>query len=353
MSHKKQIMVELFLIIIVITQFMVCNKAHAGNSAVIFMYHRFGEEKYPSTSIKLEQFEAHLKELKNGNYRVMALPKIIKALKNGENLPDKTIALTIDDAYLSVYREAWPRLKKIGFPFTIFVATDPVDDRVKGYMSWSQLRELHRDGVTIGSQTASHLHMADASYNDNKRELEKSNARFMKELGERPELIAYPYGETSLEVEKLARKMGFIAGFGQHSGVAAKTPNVYYLPRFALNENYGDMVRFSLAANALALNTSDLNPEDPVIGSNDNNPPAFGFTINSKTDPIEDLNKLACYSSHEGKLNVTLLGANNASTRVEVRMQNALPKGRTRINCTLPAGQDRWFWFGHQFYKKG
>jgi peptidoglycan/xylan/chitin deacetylase (PgdA/CDA1 family) len=144
--------------------------AYAGNSAVIFMYHRFGEDEYPSTSIKLEQFEAHLAELKSGGYTVMALPDIVKALEKGTALPDRTIALTIDDAYLSVYEDAWPRLKKLGLPFTLFVATDPVDQGIQGYMSWSQIRELSKSGVAIGSQTASHLHMATANTLTNKRE---------------------------------------------------------------------------------------------------------------------------------------------------------------------------------------
>ena len=332
--------------------FWMTMQAHAGNSAVIFMYHRFGEAEFPSTSIKLEQFEAHLDELKSGGYTVMALTDIIKALKSGTTLPDKAIALTIDDAYLSVYEKAWPRFKELGLPFTLFVATDHVDQGIRGYMSWSQIRELSEAGVTIGSQTASHLHMAAASELTNRRELDKSNGRFKKELGARPDLIAYPYGEASQSVEQLARASGFVAGFGQHSGVAAKTPDMFYLPRFALNENYGDIKRFKLAAGALALNTSDLNPVDPLIGAGDYNPPAFGFTINGDAALTKSLNRLSCFASHEGKLDVTRLGGENGQTRIEIRMQKNLPKGRTRLNCTLPAKEGRWYWFGRQFYSK-
>jgi peptidoglycan/xylan/chitin deacetylase (PgdA/CDA1 family) len=332
--------------------FTTAMHAHAGDSAVIFMYHRFGEDKYPTTSIRLEQFEAHLAELKSGGYTVKALPDIIKALQGGTALPDKTIALTIDDAYLSVYEKAWPRLKELGLPFTLFVATDPVDQGNQGYMSWSQIRELSQGGVTIGSQTASHLHMATNNSLTNRRELEKSNTRFKKELGARPDLIAYPYGEASQSVEQLARASGFVAGFGQHSGVAAKTPDMFYLPRFALNENYGDIKRFKLAAGALALNIGDLSPSDPLIDTGDDNPPAFGFTINGDAALIKSLDKLACYTSHEGNLGVTSLGGGNNQTRIEIRMKKMLPKGRTRLNCTLPADEGRWYWFGRQFYRK-
>jgi peptidoglycan/xylan/chitin deacetylase (PgdA/CDA1 family) len=332
--------------------FTMAMHAHAGNSAVIFMYHRFGEDEYPSTSIKLEQFEAHLAELKSGGYVVMALPEVIEALQAGTVLPDKTIALTIDDAYLSVYEKAWPRLKEFGLPFTLFVATDPVDQGVRGYMSWSQIRELSKGDVTIGSQTASHLHMAAANSLTNRRELEKSNARFKEELGAHPNLIAYPYGEASQSVKQLAQASGFIAGFGQHSGVATKTPDMFYLPRFAMNENYGDIKRFKLAAGALALNTSDLSPSDPLIDADRDNPPAFGFTVNGDAALTKKLDKLACYASHEGILRVTSLGGDNGQTRIEIRMGEKLPIGRTRLNCTLPAKEGRWYWFGRQFYSK-
>lgn len=341
--------VFLALVLILNFFFIMASHAQAGNSAVIFVYHRFGEDKYPSTSIKLEQFEAHLAELESGGYTVMALPKIIKALKTGIPLPDKTIALTIDDAYLSVYENAWPRLKELGFPFTLFVATDPVDKGIKGYMSWSQIQELRQNGVTIGSQTASHLHMAFADPFTNLSELKKSNDRFLEKLGITPKLFAYPYGEASENVEKLVQNYGFIAAFGQHSGVASKSPDMFYLPRFSLNENYGDIKRFKLAANALALNTSDLSPSNPMINKGNDNPPAFGFTITGDVSLTNRLGQLQCYSSHEGNLGVTTLGGENGQTRIEIRMKKQLPTGRTRLNCTLPTNEGRWYWFGRQF----
>ena len=122
----------------------------AANSAVAFIYHRFGEDAYPSTSIPIDQFEAHLEALKNGPYTVLALPDILKALRDGTPLPERTVAITIDDAFLSVYTEAWPRLKAAGLPMTLFIATKAIDQGGKSYMTWDQVRELLRDGVTIG-----------------------------------------------------------------------------------------------------------------------------------------------------------------------------------------------------------
>lgn len=338
------------LIILLLGFSALPSPAWAGNSAVIFMYHRFGEDDFPTTSIKIEQFEAHLQELKTGGYHVMALADIIKALRSDQPLPDKTVAITVDDAYLSVYQQAWPRFKALGFPFTLFVATDPVDRGIRGYMSWDQIRQLQGDGVGIGSQTASHLHMAASDIPANRRDLDKSNARFKTELGARPTLFAYPYGETSKKVADLVRSTGFSAAFGQHSGVAAKNPSLYYLPRFALNEKYGDMKRFVLAANALALDVIDVTPNDPLLKAGDDNPPALGFTINGGGALSKSLNRLACFGSHEGKLDVSRLAGESGQTRIEIRMLKPLPNGRTRFNCTLPAKDGRWYWFGRQFF---
>ena len=313
----------------------------AGDSAVVIMYHRFNESKYPSTNTTPEQFAAHIKELKSGKYTVLPLPEIVDALKKKKPLPDRTIGLSIDDAFLSVFEQAWPRLREAGLPFTLFVATDPVDRGSSNYMSWSQIKTLMQAGVTIGSQTASHLHMANSSLERNRRDLEKSNARFAAMLGRKPDLIAYPYGETSRASAKLAEEIGFVAGFGQHSGAIGHTEDIFYLPRFAMNEKYGDLVRFRMAANALPLPATEVTPNDPLIGAN--NPPAFGFTL---AVPLPGLDRLNCFSSHEGRVQTERLGA----TRFEIRMQAPMPSGRTRINCTLPGGDGRWRWLGRQFY---
>ncbi len=309
------------------------------SAAVVVMYHRFGATTAPSTNIRLDQFEAHLKELRDGGYTVLALPRIVTAIANGEELPPRTVGISIDDAYLSAYTEAWPRLKAAGFPFTLFVATRPIDRKLRNYMSWDQIRAMAKAGVTIGSQTASHLHMATSTAERNRQDLAKSNQRFKAELGKVPELFAYPYGEASSEVMALVRKAGFSFAFGQHSGVLHGKADKSYLPRFAMNEAFGGINRFRLAVNALPLMVGDITPADPLIRVN---PPAFGFTVTSQGK--HNLNRLACYLSGRGKLPVMRLGK-----RIEVRPTAPFPPGRTRINCTLPGPDRRWRWFGTQF----
>jgi peptidoglycan/xylan/chitin deacetylase (PgdA/CDA1 family) len=307
-------------------------------SAVILMYHRFGETEYSSTNIKIDQFEAHLEELKKKRYSVLPVAEIVAKLRRGEALPERTIGITIDDAYASVYKHAWPRLRDAKLPFTLFVATDPVDRAAPGYMGWDKIRELAEAGVSIGSQAKSHPNLATIPLDAVKRELDDSNARFTRELKARPTLFAYPYGEFSLDVRDVVAGRGFTAAFGQNSGVAHPLLDEFTLPRFALNERFSDIDRFRLIANALPLPATDILPADPMLGDN---PPAFGFTVAGE---ITRLDRIACFASSEGEVHLERL-----ERRIEVRFRKPFPPGRSRVNCTMPGPEDRWRWFGVQF----
>ncbi len=313
--------------------------AQAAESAVIMMYHRFGESAHPATNIRLDQFDAHLEELQSGAYTVLSIPEILATLRAGRPLPERTVGITIDDAYLSVYTEAWPRLRRAGFPFTLFVATDAIDRKFASYMSWDQIRDLRDNGVTIGSQTASHLHMPANRDARNREDIRLSNERFQQELGAAPTLFAYPFGEASVSIQKIVQEAGFTDAFGQHSGALHTSSDRYYMPRFALNENFGDLKRFKLVANALPVPHTDLSPLNPTLTKN---PPLFGFTL---TKDAGQLSGLTCYAGDQGKLRMERLGP-----RVEVRLARNLSAGRARINCTAPGPDGRWRWLGMLYY---
>ena len=312
------------------------------SAATIIMYHRFGEGDYPSTNVRVEQFESHIRELVSGRYSVLPLEQIIDAFHSGRTLPQRTVAITIDDAYQSIYTVALPRLRQAGLPFTVFVATDPIDAKAANFMSWDQIREIRNDGGTIGHHTASHLHMADASAERIQKEISKANERYKAELGEIPRIFAYPYGEASLAIRSMVVKSGFVAALGQHSGVAHAKADQFYLPRFPLNENFGSIDRFKLVASTLPLPVFDVTPIDYVLVEN---PPHFGFSVSSE---INSLDRLSCFAfpGVGGPVKLTRLG----DRRIEIRMKKAFPAGRARFNCTLPTPNGQWRWFGTQFY---
>ena len=98
------------------------------NHANILMYHRFGESKYPTTNTTIEQFIAHTNELVKSKYNTIRLDRIVKGILGEIDLKDRSVAITIDDAYLSVYTKAWPILKKLNLPFTLFISTDVINN---------------------------------------------------------------------------------------------------------------------------------------------------------------------------------------------------------------------------------
>ncbi len=317
-------------------------QAVLANSAVILMYHRFGETQFPSTNIQLEQLDAHIQELKSGPYTVLPVAEIVSRIKSGKPLPDRTVGITVDDGFKSVYEEAWPRFERANIPFTVFISTDPLDEKRASYMTWKDVRKMKAAGVDFGAHTASHLHMTAASPAQNEAEIKKSNARLAAELGTTPGLFAYPFGEAGIEVIKTARIGGYAFSFGQHSGVVHLKSDFNYLPRFAMNEKFGGEDRFKLIINTLPFPMIDFTPKDTKIGPV--NPPNMGFTA---APSLKNLSSLSCYVSGEGRVPVTLLGTN----RIEIRATKPFAKGRTRLNCTLLGTSGRWHWLGTQFVR--
>ena len=312
------------------------------HDAVILIYHRFGEPDLPATNIRTDQFEAQLAALAAGGYAVLPLADIVRAFADGTELPEKAVAITVDDAYESFATTAWPLLRRYGFPVTLFVATDPVDEGHSRYLDWDAIRRLRDEGVTIGHHGAAHLHMIDAGLDAARADIARASERFRAELGVVPTLFAYPYGEYSRGLAELVHSMGFVAAMAQYSGVAAGGGDHYALPRFPLNEHYSTLPRFRLIVDARALPVTDIVPSDTIL-TPQTNPPAYGFTL---TTAVPGLAALACYPSHSKPAEITVL----ADRRVEVRVDRPFPPGRGRINCTLPGGDRRWYWLGRFFY---
>jgi len=318
-----------------------------ANGAVVVMYQRFGESRYPTTSTSTTTLANHIQELQNSRYNVLPLSDIVDALAQNQPLPDRAIAITIDDAYVSFYQNAWPEFKKAGLAVTLFVTTSAVDQNRPGYMTWSQIRELASDPlVTIGNHASELRHIAHLPAEEQKQAIEKSNQTFKRALGKQPNLFAYPYGEISNSLQNTLKENGFKAAFGQHSGAIARNGDLMSLPRYPFNDRFGTIERFKLAINSLPLPVSAILPEDLTL-SDSTNPPLFGFTIESEIKPREDgsYRGLNCYSS-QGELTLQELGGG----RVEVRFTEPFKKGRARINCTMLGPEGRWRWFGQQYY---
>ena len=108
------------------------------------------------------------------------------------------------------------------------------------------------------------------------------------------------------------------------------------LPRFSMTESYADLDRFDLVSTALPLTVTDIEPPAPY---QDRMIESIGFTI--ADDLAGQTDNLSCFISGKDEVEIQLLGP-----RVEVRASTPLTAERFRLNCTLPAADNRWRWFG-------
>ena len=302
------------------------------------MYHRFNENKYPSTNIKIEIFKKHIEIIKKNNFELYN-PKNFNEEFDVPKIKKK-ILLTIDDAFESFYINAWPYLKENKIPFILFVSTEPVGK--KGYMTWDQINEIKKESFAfIGNHSHSHKYLVNYEFNKFKNDINKSMRIFKEKIGYNPIFFSYPFGEYSLEQKKFIRK-NFKYAFGQHSGVIDFKKDKWELPRFPINEKYGDLDRFEFLIKLLPLQYKNLKPENKFIKKN-NNPPKMEVEF---FDGQKNLDKINCFSNEGNKWqnsNLKLEG-----NKLHIYFNEKFIERRGRINCSLN-DKEGWRWFGSQF----
>ncbi len=303
------------------------------------MYHRFDENKYPSTNIRIEDFKRHLNLVKNENIEFINPNNFKEELKKKDK---RKILLTIDDGFLSFYENAWPLLKKDKIPFILFVSTREVGK--KGYMSWKQIKEIEKENfVTIGNHSHSHDYLIDFEKSQINEDIKISRQLFKKELEKNLDFFSYPFGEYSLMLKEIAKK-NFTFAFGQHSGVIDETKDMYELPRFPINEKYGEIKRFKNIINTLPLQVKKIYPEEKYINDS-NNPPKVKVEF---YEGIKDLKNINCFSNENNKWrnsNIKFLDNNI----LEIILSEKFTTERGRINCSLRNQNGMYHWLGMQF----
>ena len=302
------------------------------------MYHRFEENKYPSTNIKIEVFEKHLEIIKNSKFDFYHPKDFENMFDNPKK--QKKILLTIDDAFESFYKNAWPLLKKNKIPFILFVSTEPVGKN--GYMTWDQIREVEKSEIgVIGHHSHTHEYLIDKKYNEFVLDIENANEIFKEKLGYIPTLFSYPFGEYSKDMAKYISQ-NFNISFGQHSGVIDVNKNRYELPRFPINEKYGELERFRSIINYFPLEYKILKPIQKKLDKK-NNPPNFSVEFFKEQKNLSYIN---CYSNEGNKWEKSKIKIDNNKLSIEFR-EPFVPR-RGRINCSLNEN-GKWRWFGTQF----
>ena len=210
----------------------------------ILSYHRFGAGNGKLTVAK-RQFEEQMRYLKTNGYRVIPLQQVFAFLRGEAEIPRRSVVLTIDDGYRSVYHIAFPILKKYEFPATIFIYTDYIGN---GGLNWRQMSEMEASGLITfqgHSKTDDNrtVRLGSESMEDYKKRLVDEVGVPTRLLGKRmqsPQLsFAYPFGAVNQPVVDELRRNGYQVGVTVDRGANPFFTYPYALRRTMIYEKDG------------------------------------------------------------------------------------------------------------------
>lgn len=332
------------LIIAIVPVIILLPVSAQAQHAVITVYHHVSEDTPPSTSISPDDFRAHLTYLQDNDFAVWRLDRLLDALEKQTEMPDKVAVLTFDDAYASIYTTAMPMLAEFGYPMTLFVSTQPVDDAQHGYLTWEQIRELADAGHMIANHTVNHPHLIDAQPGESEAdrmarvrdEILTAESRIEAETGQHHKILAYPYGEFDQPILDLLDELDF-TGVAQNSGAVGYHSDFKALPRFPLASIYANLDTASTKLNALAFEIKAQTPRSPIT---DSRRPAV--TLQLAGDFTVD--QLGCYASGE-PLNFEWIDREAVHFRIEPNAGVTFDSRRFGYICTARREDGRYFWF--------
>lgn len=324
---------------------LLAGTASAAEHATIVLYHHISESTPPSTSVPPQRFREHMDHLRDNGFHVMGLPELLDALRNRQQVPDKTVAITFDDGYISIYDTAFPMLQEYGFPFTVFINTQPHNDQQAGYMSWEQIRAMSDAGVTIANHMENHPHMVDALAGEDeagrtarlREEYLRAQAKIKQETGQDHAFMAYPYGEYDLANKAMLAELGVI-GLGQQSGAVGFDSDFLALPRFPFGGSFTELSDFAQKVQTLSFHLVKVDPESTM--TQDTSP---DVTLQFAPGDF-NFRQLGCYAGGQ-PMQMEWLDQENGL--VKLSTEQTFNLRRFRYLCTAPmrGSNTRFFWY--------
>ena len=322
-------------IIFFIFGFLFINQSFANEkSAIVLMYHRFEDQRFPSTSISSKNFQDQIRYLKENNFNILPISDLLLFFNKNYDIPDKSIFITIDDGYKSFYEHAFPILKKHKIPFSLFLSTKFVSNEKKSdFMSWKMIEELSKNKGQILNHTDSHPKLLELQIDEVEKEFNLAEKKIISKIGRLQKVLSYPYGESNPQIQNLVKEMGYDIGFAQHSSPVHVNENRMELPRFAINDEFGNMDRFIQIVNSKALIVYDVK----VIKDDSN---LEKFEISFSTNKNE--NAINCYINNSAVVKKKIIN----KKIINLKISNLKKNRRYRLNCTYFDEKKTLFWYG-------
>ncbi|MEP7188197.1 MAG: polysaccharide deacetylase family protein [Roseiflexaceae bacterium] len=206
----------------------------------IITYHAIGAGP-PPVWTSPQMFDSHLAAFAAQGYRTVTLAALLDALRGGPPLPKRSLVLTFDDGYQSIYDYVWPRLRARGFGATVFLISDYCgrDNRWPGQpntmptaplLTWEQIAELAADGCEFGAHTRTHPALPTLPPAMVEEEIVVSKDVICEHTGQAVRSFCYPYGAANPAVCTVVRRC-FDGAVGTELGLARPGCDPFLLPR--------------------------------------------------------------------------------------------------------------------------
>ncbi|MBW1900483.1 MAG: polysaccharide deacetylase family protein [Deltaproteobacteria bacterium] len=213
-------------------------KADGCQTVPILTYYGFSRNKTGELIVSEGAFNEQMKYLKENGYDVITLDQLLDFLDFKSQIPKKSVVITFDDGWRSLYDIAFPVLKRNGFPATLFIYTDFIGGTKA--LSWEQVDELAKNGFDVQSKTMTHRDLTKLNKGESfkeyfktvQRELSQSKKIIEKQLGRKCKYMAYPYGVTNNLATALVKKEGYRAAFTIKRG-----SNPFYVDNYRINRS--------------------------------------------------------------------------------------------------------------------
>jgi len=229
-----------------------------GHQAVpVISYHKFSRNQADTMTVTAEQFTAQMEHLKKGGFTPVTLDELFDFFDFQADLPERSVVITFDDGWRSVYEIAFPILRRYGFKATLFVSTGMVTGS-STTLSWAQIAEMAASCFDIQSHSVNHRDLTELQpgealgdyLKDVEWELTESARVIEEKTGQPVRFLAYPYGSVNHLVATLLRKTGYRGAL-----TVVRRSNPFYVSNYRVGRSmiYGDFDLENFKANLVTF----------------------------------------------------------------------------------------------------
>lgn len=238
----------------------------------VLSYHHFSKTKREKLYVRADEFEQQMQFLADNGYRVITLEQLFEFFELGQ-VPKNSVVITIDDGWSDFYHVAYPILQTYGYPATLFIQTDLINNPNRKTLNWAQVREMvNNSQIEIQCHTKTHRNLAKLKRGESfksyfksiEKELDEARQIIRDKLGQDVQYLAYPFGGTNQIVVELVKEHGYRGAFTVERDSNPFFANNYRINRAMIYGHYGSSHMDNFAQNLISFENQSIAQVEPI-----------------------------------------------------------------------------------------